>query len=113
MKYIKTAVVAMCVATGVLYAAECGTVTKKTYKDDNCKELMKEEELPAKDSRLCQDPDNSPKNSYMIHCETNMILFEYDKPNCTGEFREVAQSPPNRCVKDLDTDLHVVLSWTG
>ena len=81
MKFIKTAVIALCLAGGELNAQECGTITKKTYKDDNCKELIKEEELPAKDSKMCQDPDNS-KHSYMIHCETNMIMIEYEKANC-------------------------------
>ena len=84
MKLIKTALVALCIAAGVTNAGECGNVTKKTYGDNNCKTLIKEETLPGKDSRMCQNPDNSEK-SYKISCDSVMYMYEYPGRNCTGE----------------------------
>ena len=112
MKFHQIGVVAMAIAVGVLLAANCGDVTKKTYSDENCKKLEKTEELPAKDSKLCNNQTASSL-SYKITCESSMTLQEYTEPNCKGEMLEVALSPPNRCVKDLDTGKHIILSWTG
>lgn len=55
MKFQQIGVVSMAIAVGVLLAANCGDVTKKTYSDENCKKLEKTEELPAKDSKLCNN----------------------------------------------------------
>ena len=103
MKFIKTILVAVAMVGGVTMAGNCGNVTKKSYSDNNCKDLVKTETLPGKDSKMCQEIDSGAL-SYKISCEGDMVLYEYPAANCTGEPKNVAETPEFKCVKDLDTN---------
>merc|ERR1711935_1182226 len=96
----------------VVRAGECGDVTKKTYSDENCKNFVKEEVLPAKDSKECNEAEEAG-HTHKLECGANMVMMEYKQANCTGDGISQASSPQNRCVKDEDSGTHVILSWTG
>ena len=105
--------VAVCLAATTTSADACGDITKNSYSDENCKNLVKTEVLPASDSVKCNDGDE-PNTSHKLVCNGgNMSMLSYKKANCEGDYLSMARSPNMRCVKDEDTNTHVILSFSG
>ena len=82
----------MCLAQMVVRAGECGTVTKKSFEDEHCKKLVKEETLPAEDSKECNEAAEAG-HSHKLVCGANLEMIQYNQPNCAGEGESQAISP--------------------
>ena len=104
----------MCLSAMTARAGDCGEVTKKTYSDENCNNLVKTETLPASDSARCNEETDGDSGSHKLSCNGGfMQMLQYKQAGCTGKYLSMAKSPNNRCVKDDDTKTHVMLTFSS
>ena len=74
MKLIRNLMLAVCLAAMTARADTCGEITKKSYSDENCKNLVKTEVLPASDSEKCNDDTEEPdKKSHKLVCHGGVM----------------------------------------